>query len=144
MSWKRPVDSESRSAACARASRDPPSRERRRRAARPFTTAQPDGILAGCDANEFVGLDHPAGELRLELRRRGRFRLTLAIWDPVVGAVAGRRELSGRWRSEGEQLELRAPARRIHYRVDVSGTLVWQRSNLPTFADGIALRPTAP
>ena len=117
------------------------SRDRRRGAVRPFTTARPDGILAGCDAREFVGLDHPAGELRLELGRGGRFRLTLAIWDPVVGAVAGWRELSGRWRSEGVQLELHTPARQIHYRIDESGTLVWQRSNLPTFADGIALRP---
>ena len=88
-----------------------------------------------------MGIEHPAGELRLELRRGGRFCLTLAVWDPVVGAVAGRRELAGRWRAEGDALELRAPAREIHYRVDASGDLVWQRSSLPTFADGIDLQP---
>ena len=89
---------------------------------------------------EYRGIDHPAGELRLELRRDGTFRLRLAVWDPVVGAVAGHRELLGRWSRRDDQLELLARTRRLEYRALAGGELVWQRSSLPTFADGIALR----
>ena len=89
---------------------------------------------------EYVGRDHPAGELRLELRRRGRFRLSLAVWDPIVQGVAGRRELAGRWHAHGDTLELTTPARRVMYRALEDGDLEWYRSSLPTFADGISLQ----
>ena len=89
---------------------------------------------------EFRGVHHPTGELRLTLRRDGRFRLRLSIWDPVAGNVAGQRELTGAWRRRGAALVLRAPMRRLGYRVTVGGRIVWQRSDLPTFADGIELR----
>lgn len=89
---------------------------------------------------DYVGLDHPTGELRLALRRGGRFRLSLAIWDPVVQGIAGRRELVGRWRVHGTTLELAAPARRLMYRAVEGGDLEWYKSSLPTFADGISLQ----
>ena len=88
---------------------------------------------------EFVGVDHPAGELRLSLGGDGRFRLRLAIWDPVVGAVAGTRELAGRWRQTRDGLTLVTPTRRLDYWIDAEGALVWRRSALPTFADGVTL-----
>ena len=92
---------------------------------------------------EYVGVDHPSGELRLSLAPEGRFRLTLALWDPVVEAPVGRRELEGRWRRAGDTLELRAATRRLTYRRarPPEAGWVWARSDLPTFADGVALAP---
>jgi hypothetical protein len=96
-------------------------------------------------AGEYVGLDHPVGELRLRLESGGRFVLQLAVWDPVVGATVGQRELSGTWRRTWRGLQLRTPARVITY----SGSpkregWIWERSSLPTFADGIRLAPVGP
>ena len=92
---------------------------------------------------EYVGLGHPSGELRLRLDPDGRFSLRLAVWDPVVGEFIDGRELTGEWRRRFDGLELRATARRIIYSraFDASGGWIWRRSDLPTFADGIALRP---
>lgn len=88
---------------------------------------------------DYLGLDHPAGELRLTLAADGFFTLRLAIWDAVVGAVAGHREMSGRWRRTSRGVELTSSSRRIDYEVRADGTLAWRRSSLPTFADGISL-----
>jgi hypothetical protein len=97
-------------------------------------------------SEEYVGIDHPAGELRLSLGSGGRFVLTLALWDPVVGMVVSRRELAGRWRRAWGVLELHASDRRLTYRGSQRRGVgwVWQRSDLPTFADGIALVPVPP
>ena len=94
-------------------------------------------------SGEYVGLGHPSGELRLRLDPDGRFSLRLAVWDPVVGEFIDGRELTGEWRRRFDGLELRAAARRVIYSRarDASGGWLWRRSNLPTFADGIALRP---
>jgi hypothetical protein len=107
-------------------------------------------LLAGVTAagrrarpGEYVGLDHPSGELRLRLEPDGRFSLRLAVWDSVVGEFVGQRELVGKWRRCWEGLELRAPGRQVVYsraRGSVGGW-IWLRSSLPTFADGFALLP---
>ena len=97
-------------------------------------------------SEEYVGVAHPSGELRLTLGSGGRFVLTLALWDPVVGMVVSRKELAGRWRRAWGVLELQASDRRVTYRGSrrPGAGWVWQRSNLPTFADGIALVPVPP
>ena len=90
---------------------------------------------------EYAGVEHPDGELRLHLAASGSFRLWLAVWDPVVGVVAGNRELSGRWQLTADGMELVTPVRRIGYHIDEEhgGALVWRRSSWPTFADGFTL-----
>ncbi len=94
-------------------------------------------------AGDFVGLDHPAGELRLRLAPDGRFSLILAVWDAVVGDFVGQRELAGEWSARGRALELSASGRRVVYARARWGApgWIWQRSTLPTFADGVALLP---
>jgi hypothetical protein len=96
-------------------------------------------------AGEYVGLEHPAGELRLRLESGGRFNLRLLVWDPIVGEIVGQRELTGTWRRTWRGLQLKSPARVITY----SGSperegWIWERSSLPTFADGISLVARAP
>lgn len=109
-----------------------------------------------------MATDHPAGELRLRLDPDGRFALGLAVWDPVVRSVAGHRQLRGEWRESAGTLELRSATRELVYRRSPPrpgfvaslrqaldpGTrdagaartvLIWERSNLPTFADGVTL-----
>ena len=92
---------------------------------------------------EYVGMEHPSGELHLRLDPDGRFSLRLAVWDPVVGELVDGRELTGEWRQRLDGLELRAAGRRVIYSRarDASGGWRWRRSSLPTFADGIALIP---
>jgi hypothetical protein len=113
-------------------------------------------------SEEYVATDHPAGELRLRLDPDGRFALGLAVWDPVVRTVAGHRQLRGEWRESAGMLELRSATRELVYRrrpprlgfvaslrhalhagAADAGTartlLIWERSNLPTFADGVTL-----
>jgi hypothetical protein len=92
---------------------------------------------------EYVGMDHPSGELRLRLEPDGHFTLKLAVWDAVVGDFVSQRELAGEWRMRWRGLELRAAGRRLVYsRAHVLGRgWIWQRSTLPTFADGVALLP---
>src|SRR5687768_8393311 len=94
-------------------------------------------------AGEYVGMDHPAGELHLRLEPGGRFSLRLAVWDAVVGEFVSQRELTGEWLPRWRGLELRAAGRQLVYsrgRFGVRGW-IWQRSTLPTFADGVALLP---
>jgi hypothetical protein len=111
---------------------------------------------------EYVATDHPAGELRLRLDPDGRFALGLAVWDPVVRTVAGHRQLRGEWRESAGTLELRSATRELVYRRSpprrgfvaslryaldpgagelgaTRAVLIWERSNLPTFADGVTL-----
>lgn len=89
-------------------------------------------------AGEYVGHEHPAGELRLRLEPGGRFVLQLAVWDPIVGAIVGQRELTGTWRRTWRGLQLKTPARVITYSGSPErGGWTWERSSLPTFADGI-------
>lgn len=92
-------------------------------------------------AGEFVGVNHPAGELRLRLEPGGRFLLLLSVWDPVVGAFVANRELAGHWRCTLRGIQLRAPSRTLTYvgSTDAGGGWRWERSSLPTFADGIVL-----
>lgn len=94
-------------------------------------------------AGEYVGVDHPAGELRLRLEADGRFSLRLAVWDAVVGEFVGQRELTGEWRQRWSGLELCSGGREVVYSRARGGARgwVWQRSTLPTFADGVALLP---
>ena len=89
----------------------------------------------------YRGVEHPPGALELLLLGDGRFVMTLALWDPVVEAVVGTRALSGRWRREGDTLELRSAKRHIVYYRSGGGEAewIWRQSDLPTFADGIAL-----
>ena len=96
-------------------------------------------------AEEYVGVNHPGGEMRLLLAPAGEFRLTLSVWDPVVGGVVARRELVGRWRRAWGMLELQSATRKVVYRgAQQEGRgWVWKHSNLPTFADGIPLVPAA-
>ena len=95
---------------------------------------------------EFVGVNHPSGEMRLSLTPTGEFRLTLSVWDPVVGGVVASRELVGRWRRTWGMLELRSARRRLVYRLaeQSGGSWIWKHSDLPTFADGIPLVPAPP
>ena len=92
-------------------------------------------------AGEYIGTEHPSGELRLELRRSGDFLLRLSVWDPVVRAYVAERELAGRWRCTLRGIVLVAPARIIRYALmpPPQRGWRWERSNLPTFADGISL-----
>ena len=92
-------------------------------------------------AGDFVGVNHPAGELRLQLAPSGHFTLRLAVWDPVVGAFVATRELAGRWRCTLRGVELRAPTRTLRYVPATGGRdgWAWERSTMPTFADGILL-----
>ena len=100
--------------------------------------------------SEYVSIDCPAGQITLTLARDGGFTLALAIWDPVVRDYVGWRTLTGHWTLEHEHLVLAAHARKLSYGVvpgsetengvDASlPTLHWERSNLPTFADGFDL-----
>lgn len=95
---------------------------------------------------EYIGVNHPSGEMRLSLAPAGEFRLTLAVWDPIAGGVVASRELVGRWRRVRGTLELRSATRRLVYRgAQQDGPRwVWKHSNLPTFADGIPLVPARP
>ncbi len=96
-------------------------------------------------AGEYVGVEHPVGELRLRLEPGGAFVLQLAVWDPVVGATVAQRELTGSWRRTWRGLQLKTPARVITYSgsPDREGW-IWERSSLPTFADGIRLVARGP
>lgn len=89
----------------------------------------------------YRGIEHPQGALELLLLGDGRFVMTLALWDPVVGAMVGEKSLGGEWRRTGDVLELRSEARHIVYRRSGGPDAIWswRRSDLPTFADGIAL-----
>lgn len=99
--------------------------------------------------SEYVSTDCPAGQITLTLARDGAFTLALAIWDPVVRDHVGWRTLTGRWTLEQEHLVLSAHARNLSYGIvrgseaegdDARGPwLHWERSNLPTFADGFDL-----
>jgi hypothetical protein len=92
-------------------------------------------------AGDFIGVNHPVGELRLELKSGGAFVLRLSVWDPVVEAFVANRELAGRWRCTMRGIELRAPTRTLWYmRSGARGSdWIWERSTLPTFADGFVL-----
>ena len=92
-------------------------------------------------AGDFVGVNHPVGELRLELKPGGAFLLRLSVWDPVVGAFVANRELAGRWRCTVRGIELRAPTRTLWYvrSAERGSDWIWERSTMPTFADGIVL-----
>ena len=97
-------------------------------------------------AGDYIGTEHPSGELRLQLRRSGDFLLRLSVWDPVVRAYVAERELAGRWRCTLRGIVLVAPARTIRYDLvsEPPQGWRWERSNLPTFADGITLERQAP
>jgi hypothetical protein len=97
-----------------------------------------------------VSTDCPAGQITLTLSHDGGFTLALAIWDPVVRDYVGWRTLSGRWTLERERLVLASHARNLSYGMVPTSegagnddppiaTLHWERSNLPTFADGFDL-----
>jgi hypothetical protein len=103
-------------------------------------------------AARYVSTDCPVGDITLTLGDDGAFLLVLAIWDPVVRDHVGRRMLRGNWRFVDECVELDAGARRLRYRLAApsdaqdtaptpraSSTLRWERSDLPTFADGFTL-----
>ena len=104
-------------------------------------------------AARYVSTDCPVGDITLTLGDDGAFLLVLAIWDPVVRDHVGRRMLRGNWRLVDECVELDAGARRLRYRLAApseaqeSATspsramsmLHWERSDLPTFADGFTL-----
>lgn len=103
-------------------------------------------------ATRYVSVDCPAGDITLTLGDDGVFLLVLAIWDPVVRDHVGRRMLRGHWRSAEGYVELDAGARRLRYRFAAPGEgqdadasprggsmLHWERSDLPTFADGFTL-----
>lgn len=97
-----------------------------------------------------MSTDCPSGQITLTLARDGGFTLALAIWDPVVRDHVGWRTLTGRWTLERERLVLAGQARNLSYgvvpEVEAAGgvdtpvaALHWERSNLPTFADGFDL-----
>ena len=98
---------------------------------------------------EYVSTDCPTGQITLTLARDGRFTLVLEIWDPVVDDHVGLSTLTGHWSVQRGRLELTARARNLSYGLvpsddadSESGTvsaLRWERSNLPTFADGFTL-----
>ena len=100
--------------------------------------------------SEYVSTDCPTGQITLTLARDGGFTLALAIWDPVVRDYAGWRTLTGRWTLEHDHLVLTGYARELSYglvRGNEAATeggaqlpaLHWERSSLPTFADGFDL-----
>jgi hypothetical protein len=100
-----------------------------------------------------VSIDCPVGDITLTLGDDGVFLLVLAIWDPVVRDHVGRRMLRGHWRRVEEYVELDAERRRLRYRIATPDEIVryldappragsalrWERSDLPTFADGFTL-----
>lgn len=100
--------------------------------------------------SEYVSTDCPTGQITLTLARDGGFTLALAIWDPVVRDHVGWRTLTGRWKIEDGRLALSSHARDLSYGLisedgsaledgsDVPA-LYWERSSLPTFADGFHL-----
>lgn len=103
-------------------------------------------------AARYVSTDCPVGDITLTLGEDGGFLLVLAIWDPVVRDHVGRRMLRGHWRFTDECVELDAGARRLRYRLAppsdaqdpasasrTRSVLRWERSDLPTFADGFTL-----
>lgn len=92
-----------------------------------------------------MGIELAARGLRLYLADRHRFRMRLAVWDPIVGTVIVYRELAGSWHRTRDGLELRAPERTLSYEWsrERSRVLIWRRSSLPTFADGFSLMPAA-
>jgi hypothetical protein len=103
-------------------------------------------------AARYVSTDCPVGDITLTLGDDGAFLLVLAIWDPVVRDHVGRRMLRGHWRRVDEWVELDAGARRLRYRLATPSDeqdaapatrarsmLRWERSDLPTFADGFTL-----
>lgn len=100
--------------------------------------------------SEYVSTDCPTGQITLTLASDGGFTLALAIWDPVVRDHVGWRTLTGRWEIEDGHLVLSAHARNLSYGLisapcsTAEGTshvpaLHWERSSLPTFADGFDL-----
>lgn len=100
--------------------------------------------------SEYVSTDCPAGQITLTLARDGGFTLALAIWDPVVRDHVGWRTLTGRWSIHDGRLVLSAHTRNLSYGLipgddDSAGAppsvpvLHWERSSLPTFADGFDL-----
>ena len=100
--------------------------------------------------SEYVSTDCPTGQITLTLSSDGGFTLALAIWDPVVRDYVGWRTLTGRWEIESGHLMLTAHARNLAYGLisedgsadeDASRipALRWERSSLPTFADGFDL-----
>ena len=93
-------------------------------------------------AGDFVGVTNPDEKLSLQLERSGQFALRLALWDPIVGSFVGTRELTGRWRCTLRGgIKLRAATRTLWYGPSsgASAGWAWERSTLPTFADGILL-----
>lgn len=100
--------------------------------------------------SEYVSTDCPTGQITLTLARDGGFTLALAIWDPVVRDHVGWRTLTGRWKIEDGHLVLSSHARDLSYGlISADGSaledgsdipaLHWERSSLPTFADGFHL-----
>jgi hypothetical protein len=100
--------------------------------------------------SEYVSTDCPTGQITLTLASDGGFTLALAIWDPVVRDYVGWRTLTGRWTIESDHLMLSAHARNLSYGlISEDGSadenapripaLHWERSSLPTFADGFDL-----
>ncbi len=99
---------------------------------------------------EYVSTDCPTGQITLTLTRDGGFTLALAIWDPVVRDHVGWRTLSGNWDADEERLTLSSRARELTYGLGplesaaargprIVPVLRWERSSLPTFADGFDL-----
>ncbi len=99
---------------------------------------------------EYVSTDCPTGQITLTLSHDGGFTLALAIWDPVVRDHVGWRTLTGRWSIDEGRLTLSGRARDVSYGIvfedgtaepDASPVpaLHWERSSLPTFADGFDL-----
>lgn len=99
---------------------------------------------------EYVSTDCPSGQITLTLADDGRFTLILEIWDPVVRDHVGLSTLTGYWSVQRGRLELAARARSLSYGLvhndraaGENGALVsalrWERSSLPTFADGFTL-----
>jgi hypothetical protein len=100
--------------------------------------------------SEYVSTDCPTGQITLTLASDGGFTLALAIWDPVVRDHVGWRTLTGRWAIEDGHLILSAHARNLSYGlIPADGSAIedsshvpalhWERSSLPTFADGFDL-----
>ena len=100
--------------------------------------------------SEYVSTDCPTGQITLSLASDGGFTLALAIWDPVVRDHVGWRTLTGHWSIEDGHLVLSGHARDISYGFGSSegssageigdvAALHWERSSLPTFADGFDL-----
>lgn len=99
---------------------------------------------------EYVSTDCLTGQITLTLARDGGFTLALAIWDPVVRDHVGWRTLTGRWSIEDGHLVLAGHARDLSYALIPADDhaaegdprihdLHWERSSLPTFADGFDL-----